>query len=83
MSVVSQQDIFADTPPATYRSCHTLAPNQSRITSATVGMLSTFRLVLVPSPHSVLDVQNWGKMGARSYFSLPPCWDHVPCVGGS
>ena len=31
------------------------------MTSVTVGMFSTFRLVLAPLSHSFLDVQNWGR----------------------
>lgn len=37
--------------PATRRSFHTLLSNESRITSATVGIFSTFRLVLDPPSH--------------------------------
>ena len=40
--------------PATYRSYHTLSPNESRITSATVFMFSTYRLVPAPPSHSFL-----------------------------
>ena len=50
MSVVSHT-IFSQIPqPVTHRSYHTLLPTGSRITSATVGIFPTFRLVLAP-PH--------------------------------
>ena len=72
MEVVSHTIYSQILQPATHRSYHTPSPNESRITSATVGMFSTFRLVLAPPFHLFLDFQIWGRGERITYFSVPP-----------